>query len=318
MRADRLLSILLLLQVRRRWTARELAERMEVSERTILRDMEALCAAGVPVIADRGAGGGWRLEQEYRTNLTGLSPDEVRTLFIMKTSRMLRDLGLNRAADTAFVKLAASATHSARTEMELTRELLHVDGAGWYESSETFPLLPVVQQAVWQRRELRMTYARADGIVSERLVNPLGLVVKGGVWYLVASRDGEMRSYRVSRIQQANMGDEPCERLAAFDLAAYWKRSAAEFVAAAPRYEVALRASANYRTRLRRAKFLRIQGEETPDLNGWAMMHVRFEDEREASDYLIRAGAEAEVLNPDALRARLRQMAEEIVRLYSR
>jgi predicted DNA-binding transcriptional regulator YafY len=318
MRADRLLSILLLLQVEQRWTARALAERLEVSERTILRDMEALCAAGVPVIANRGAGGGWRLEQEYRTDLTGLSPDEVRTLFFMKTSRMLRDLGLSRAADAAFVKLAASATHAVRSEMELTQERLHIDGAGWYETSETFPLLPIVQQAVWRGCKLQMTYRRADGTVSERLVNPLGIVVKGNVWYLVASHDGKLRSYRVSRIQQADMGVEPCERPTAFDLAAYWTQSANEFIAAAPRYEVTLTASADYRARLRRAKFLRIQGEEEPDAEGWTVMQVRFEDEREACDYLIRAGAEAEVLKPDALRARLRQMAEEIVGIYSR
>ena len=207
MRADRLLSILLLLQVNKRLTARALAERLEVSERTVLRDMEALGAAGVPVTAERGAGGGWGLVPGYRSDLTGLNAAETQALFLgessHKPSRLLADLGMGRAADAALIKLLASLPVRSRRDVEYTRERLHIDGAGWYQSGEAFPLLPALQEAVWSERQVRMEYQKADGSTVERLVNPLGLVAKGSVWYLVADAEGGLRSYRVSRVRAA-------------------------------------------------------------------------------------------------------------------
>jgi len=316
MRADRLISILLLLQIGRRVTAAELAERLEVSERTILRDMEALGAAGVPVVADRGAGGGWSLAHDYRTDLTGLNVDELRTLCFGKSSRLLRDLGLDRAADAAFVKLFASATSTSRRELDLTRERLHVDGAGWYESAEQFPLLRQVQQAAWTGVKVDMTYVRADGSTWAGRIDPLGLVAKGSVWYLVAARDGDIRSYRVSRIQEMQTTEVDCERPDGFNLASHWKQAAADFVATAPQYHVVLRANVDYAQRLRRSKFLRIKSESDPDDLGWSAMCVSFEDESEACDHLIRGGGNVEVIQPEELKVRLLTQAREIVGLY--
>src|SRR5215468_2621132 len=201
MRADRLLSILMLLQVHRKMTASDLARRMEVCERTIHRDMEALGAAGVPVLADRGSGGGWRLLEGYRTNLTGLNEVEVQALFLSNPPRLLADLGLEKASDAALLKLLAALPAMQRDGAEYVRQRIHVDVAGWRQSEEAVPLLPVLQEAVWRERKLRFTYLRGDGVMVERVVDPLGLVAKGSIWYLVAAVEGEPRSYRISRLK---------------------------------------------------------------------------------------------------------------------
>ena len=317
MRADRLLSILLLLQVNKRLTARTLAERLEVSERTILRDMEALGAAGVPVTAERGTGGGWGLLQEYRTDLTGLNAAETQALFLAKSSRLLADLGMGRAADAALLKLLASLPARSRRDVEYTRERLHVDGAGWYGFGEAFPLLPALQEAVWQERQVQLDYQRADGTRRERLVNPLGLVAKGSIWYLVAGTEEGLRSYRVSRVQAACLTDTPCVRPLGFNLAAFWEQSVAELKANVPRYPATLRVAPDLLARMRRSRTLRVEREVGTDEAGWMTLCVVFEVESEACDFIIGLGAGVEVMEPVALRARVRQLAESIVAVYS-
>lgn len=316
MRADRLLSILLLLQVNTRLTARALAERLEVSERTILRDMEALGAAGVPVTAERGTGGGWGLVQGYRSDLTGLNAAETQTLFLVRSSRLLADLGTGQAADAALIKLLASLPVRSQRDVEYTRQRLHIDGAGWYQSGEAFPLLPTLQEAVWSERQVQMEYQRADGSTLERRVNPLGLVAKGSVWYLVAEADGSLRSYRVSRVRAACLSDVPCVRPPGFELAAFWEQSVAELKANVPRYPATLRVAPDLLARMRRSRTPRVEGESEPDAQGWATLSVMFEVEGEACDFILRQGASVEVLEPAALRARVQQIAESIVAVY--
>lgn len=187
MRADRLLSILLLLQVRRQITARELAQRLGVSARTIHRDMEALSGAGVPVLAERGTGGGWHLLEEYRTNLTGLSDAEVQALFLTSPGRLFADLGLARATDGALIKLLAALPTRHRHRAEDVQQRIHIDVAGWRQIEGTVPTLPLVQEAIWGERKLRIVYQRGEGRDVERIVDPLGLVAKGSLWYLVAA-----------------------------------------------------------------------------------------------------------------------------------
>ena len=316
MRADRLLSILLLLQVNTRLTARELADRLEVSERTILRDMEALSAAGVPVTAERGAGGGWHLLQEYRTDLTGLNAAEAQTLFLARSSRLLADLGMGQIAEAALLKLMASLPAGSRQDVEHTRECLHVDGAGWFKSDEAFPWLPVLQDAVWRERRVQMEYQRADGTAVSRLVDALGLVAKGSVWYLVGAVDGSMRSYRVSRVQQAQVTEEKCVRPDGFSLAAYWEQSVTEVKENIPCYPVRVRVGPELLTRLRQSQSPRIEWEEEMSEDGWTILSVMFETESEACDFILQLGSRIEVVGPAPLRARIRQVAESIVALY--
>ncbi len=316
MRADRLLSILLLLQVGRRMTARELAERLEVSERTILRDMEALCAAGVPVTADRGTGGGWSLLQDYRTDLTGLSAEEAQTLFVARSSRLLADLGLGRAADAAFIKLTASLPAAARRNIEDTRKRLHIDGAGWFQSEEAFPYLATVQEAVWQERKIRMVYLKADGTPLDRIVDPLGLVAKGNIWYFVGATDGELRSYRISRIQEASVMDAPCVLPEDFDLAEFWERSVADLRASVPRYAATVRVQSGLLRKMRHDRYVRITREEPPAADGWTVLDVLCEGEDEAYDYVMRHGPQIEILDPLPLREKVKETVRIIASRY--
>ncbi|MCU1294071.1 MAG: YafY family transcriptional regulator [Bryobacterales bacterium] len=245
MRADRLLSILLLLQSRRRMTARELAERLEVSERTILRDMDALSGSRIPVVAERGKGGGWSLLDDYQTKLTGLSPAEIQSLFLARPTRLMSDLGLKRESEAALLKLQASLPAGAREQAELARHRILVDPRGWRDPAESIASLPVLLGRNLARqtspiclcsRSLRAR--RADGSSAR-------LGCKGSTWYLVAKVEGETRTYRVSRIRQAAALDRPAAYEPDFDLAAHWEHSAAEFREKLPRYYATFLANAS-------------------------------------------------------------------------
>lgn len=322
MRADRLLSILLLLQVYRCMTARELAERLEVSERTIHRDMEALSGVGVPVVADRGVGGGWRLLGDYRTTLTGLNDAEAQALFLNIPPQLLADLGLDKASEAARTKLLAEVRGRARREAEDARQRIHVDVSGWHRPEEFVPLLPVLQQAVWQERKVQMTYSRgveqAGCDAVERVVDPLGLVAKGSVWYLIAAVEGEPRTYRVSRVQSATLLDERGLRPAGFDLAAHWQQSTREFKTKLPRYDAVLRVRQEALTRLYYpVRFSRIERIGEPDAEGWAEVAIRFQVEYEAAEFALSFGPLVEVLSPPALREKVIGLARSVLDFYA-
>src|SRR5205085_1264656 len=320
MRADRLLSILLLLQVHRRVTARALAARLEVSPRTIHRDMEALGMAGVPVVAERGSQGGWSLIEEYRTNLTGMSKDEAQALLLIQPARLLADLGLEKASDAALIKLLAALPAAHRDQAEYARQRVHVDLSGWHRTDETLACLPTIQQAIWQERKLRFVYERGPQCEAvERVVEPLGLVAKGSAWYLVAAAEGVPRSYRVSRVAEAALLDEPCARPKGFDLAAYWEASTASFKANLPRYEATLRVAPDVLPRLNFAgRFARVEHTGEPDANGWAEVRVRFDVEEMAVEYALSFGPRVEVVAPDALRDKVIEMARSVIAAFNR
>ncbi len=319
MRADRLLSILLLLQVHRRMTAHELARRLEVSERTIYRDMEALSAAGIPVTAERGAGGGCILLEAYRTNLTGLNEAEIQTLFLTRPARLLADLGLNQASEAALIKLLAALPSMRRRDAEYVRQRIHVDVAGWHQAEEAVPCLPTLQEAVWQERKLYLTYQRNDGTIVERLVDPLGLVAKGSAWYLVAAVEDELRTYRVSRMHAARVTDQACVRPRGFDLAAYWAQSSAQFIANLPRYGVTVRIAAGVLQRVYRAGgYARVEQAGPPDEDGWIKLHFLFDTEEVACGYLLSFGTQVEVVEPQELRERIIDLAASVVAFYAR
>lgn len=319
MRADRLLSIMLLLQVHQRITARELARRLEVSERTIHRDMEALSMAGVPVFAERGSAGGWALVEEYRTNLTGLNKSEIQALFLTRPARLLADLGLDKASDGAFIKLLAALPAMYREDAEYVRQRIYLDTAGWSPAQEAFPFLPIVQQAVWQERKLRFDYTRGDCPAVERLVDPLGLVAKGSAWYLVAGIESEVRSYRVSRLRNVALIDEPSVRPKDFDLAVYWEQSAASFKAKLPSYRTTMRVRREIFPRIGFAgRFARIEHAEQPDEEGWVKVAIRFDVEEMACEYALGFGARLEVLEPPELRDKVAEMAQQVVAFYAR
>jgi len=228
MRADRLMSALLLLQARGQMTGRELAEKLEVSERTVHRDMEALSVAGVPVFAMRGAHGGWQIDEDWRTQVPGLDEAELRAL-LMAQPRVLGDKRMAAAADRAIGKLMAALPQSLRASAASIRDRLYIDVTGWRGTTENMSMLAIVQDAVAQDRKLQFWYWRAGRERVERTVDPLGLIAKGSTWYLYAGTDRGNRTYRVSRMEDAKLLDEPSARPPNFNLEAAWKISAEEF-----------------------------------------------------------------------------------------
>jgi predicted DNA-binding transcriptional regulator YafY len=311
MRADRLLSIVLLLQANHRLTAGDLAARLEVSERTILRDMDALSSAGIPVIADRGVGGGWRLLDGYQTKLTGLKPAEIQSLFFARPERLMADLGLKEQAGTALLKLQAALPERARRDAEFARSRLHIDPRGWRDPGESIPALPTLLTALWHDRRVRFTYRRQLGEPGERSADPLGLVAKGATWYLVAQADAEPRTYRVSRIADPVVLDEPATPRPDFDLAAYWVRSAVEFRQQLPRYYATFRAEASV-LRWARYRGWRLE-EETLD-GDRVRIRLRFDAEAEARQFALSFGPAIDVVGPAELRDAVVAAAAEVVR----
>jgi predicted DNA-binding transcriptional regulator YafY len=314
MRGDRLLSILLLLQAHRRQTARQLAGRLEVSERTILRDMEALSGSGVPVIAERGVGGGWSLLDGFETRLTGLKSREIQSLFLSPPPGLLADLGLAQEGEIALTKLRASLPAEARAQAEFASRRILVDTRGWRDPGESVACLPVCLDALWRGRRVRFTYTGALHPVGERVADPLGLIAKGAAWYLIANTGSGPRTYRVSRMRDAEvLPDAAAAVPAEFDLAAYWRTSVAEFRQALPRYEAAFRVNPAV------MHWVRYRGwrlmEEKPEGDSIAV-RIRFDAEEEAVQFALSFGADIEVLEPGTLRRMVLSAARAIPRVY--
>ncbi|HTV06178.1 MAG TPA: YafY family protein [Acidobacteriaceae bacterium] len=304
MKADRLLSALLLLQAHGRLSGRELAERLEVSERTIHRDMESLSIAGVPIYAARGAQGGWQLEKGWRTQVPGMDPAELNAL-LMVQPRFLADPKLAAAADRAFQKLLASLSGPMRARAETIRERLYVDATGWRPSGEDLSLLSEVQDAVARDSKISFHYTRADGEAGPRTVDPLGLVSKGANWYLVAKTPRGLRTYRVSRMKSLTVLALPCERPARFDLANYWKKSTAELERQRVRYEAILMIEAKAARRILEWWTSSPVNEGPPAPDGWLKLRIQFESEEQARFIALGFGPAAQVVAPDTLRDRV-------------
>jgi len=241
MRADRLLSILMLLQSKGRMTARDLAEQLEVSERTIYRDLEALGMAGIPIYTERGPGGGCSLLDGYQTKLTGLTEIEVRALFLLTMAAPLADLGLGKVLEEALLKLTAALPASSREQVEQVHQRFHVDTTWWYHTADEQVTLQTIQQAIWQNSQLRMVYSQDNSNWCEQIIEPYGLVAKAGVWYLVSASHTGYCVYRVSRIQSITTIGEHFVRATDFDLADYWSEYCAQAEHAHPQYAIPLR-----------------------------------------------------------------------------
>ncbi|MFI1421945.1 helix-turn-helix transcriptional regulator [Streptomyces sp. NPDC020731] len=305
MRADRLLSLLLLLQNRGRMTAPELAAELEVSVRTVYRDVEALGASGVPVRAERGPEGGYRLMEGYRTRLTGLTDAEAGSLVLAGLPGPARDLGLGAVLASAQLKIEAALPGELADQARRVRERFHLDAPAWFRDADPVPHLEPIARAVWERRVLETHYRRWRGDV-RREMRPLGLVLKGGIWYLVALAEDAVRTYRVSRFQAVTETGERFTRPAGFDLAAYWAESSRRMEAALRQGTARLRLSPRGQKLLPMqfgAAGVRALADAGPaDGRGWVEVELAVESEAVATGDLLRLGVEAEVLGPAGLR----------------
>ncbi|AGM03708.1 helix-turn-helix transcriptional regulator [Amycolatopsis keratiniphila] len=314
MRASRLLSVLLLLQNRGRMTAEELATELEVSVRTVYRDVEALSAAGVPVYADRGRTGGYQLVDGYRTRLTGLTEEEAQSLSLAGLPGAATELGLGAVLAAAQLKLHAAMPSELRAGAGKISERFHLDVPGWHRGIESLPRLSELADAVWHGRRIKVRYERWGQRKVDRVLDPLGLILKAGNWYLAARCDGTDRTYRISRIEELEDLGETFERPLDFDLARYWHEWSEQFEKRMYSRMAVVRLNEFARILLPfylgavGARALRETPAE-PDENGWLTMELPVEPGESAVGELLRFGGNLEVLEPPELRERL---AEEI------
>jgi predicted DNA-binding transcriptional regulator YafY len=322
MRASRLLSVLLLLQDRGRMTAQQLADELEVSVRTVYRDMEALAAAGVPLYADPGHDGGYRLVHGYRTRLTGLTHEEAEALSLAGLPGPAADLGLGSVLATAQLKLMAALPHELRDRTGVLRQRFHLDTAGWYARTEPTPHLAAVVDAVWHQQRVRIRYRRwkAPQEVT-RTLEPYGLVLKAGRWYLVASHSDSVRTYRISQILRIRILEDHFDRPYDFDLAAHWGSYLEEFDARRYQDEAVVRLSPHIMEQL--PDFLDpavvraahdTAGPPGPD--GRVQVVIPIESVEHAAGMLLRLGTDAEVLAPTELRALIAKTVATLAHVY--
>lgn len=321
MRASRLLSLLLTLQTRRRVSAEALAREFEVSIRTIYRDIDQLSAAGVPVYAERGRAGGFQLHEGYRTRLTGLTPAEAEALLLAGVGGAAADLGIGKEAAAAQLKMLASLPPDAGARAQRVLSRFHLDPAPWYARIEPLEILPTLAAAVWRDQCIRIGYESWAGRVTRDL-DPLGLVLKAGVWYLVAAAKGKPRTYRVSNIQSLDLLDRSFVRPSRFNLARHWVDAAASFEARLLGGRAIIRVSPEGRRLLRdnypaasralEARHTRVKPA------GWVRAEIPVEDMSQSVRQLLRLGAEAEVLGPPTLRKAVADEAQRVAALYAR
>jgi predicted DNA-binding transcriptional regulator YafY len=324
MRASRLLSILMLLQARGRISAPALAAELEVSLRTVYRDIDELSAAGVPVYAERGRDGGFQLLDGWRTRLTGLTALEAQALFLAGLPGPAAELGLAEVMQAAQLKLLAALPAGWQGDASRIGARFHLDPVGWFRDNAPVDQLPAIAAAVWNERRLRMRYESWNGEV-EREIAPLGLVLKAGIWYLAAAVapaiDGDIRTYRLSNIRALSVLDESFIRLPDFDLAAYWAESTRRFETEIYRDSATLRVSLRGLKQLREMSAAVAEAAartaEVPDGEGWVRVVIPIESAEHAAGELVRLGAEAEILAPAPLRERIGETARRLAALYA-
>ena len=319
MLASRLLSILLTLQSKGQATARELAETFEVSVRTIYRDVDELSAAGVPIYAEKGRNGGFRLLDGYRTRLTGLDRGEAEALFLAGLPGAAAQLGLGEALQRMRLKLLAALPDQTRGDAERVGARFHLDPVSWFKGADEQALLPELAVAVWSGRRVRLRYDSWARVV-DREVEPLGVVLKAGVWYLVAAVDGQPRTYRVASILALEVLEEAATAPPGFDLAAFWAKFCGDYEARMQAGRARLKATDSALRRLAReseAIALAVRDAGPPDAEGRREVTIPIETGSEAIPPLLRLGHEVEVLDPPELRAAMAEAARKLAAVYA-
>jgi predicted DNA-binding transcriptional regulator YafY len=321
-RASRLISLVLLLQSRGSMTGAELARELEVSERTVSRDVLALGAAGIPVYSDRGRAGGYRLVDGYRTRLTGMTRDEAEALFLSGLPGPLRELGLAEAMIAARLKVTAALPAELRDAAARVAARFLLDAPGWFGAKDTPPTLTTLAKATWSDHVLQVAYRRGERVV-ERTVQPYALVLKAGAWYLVGRVGDGLRVYKVDRFVSVRDTGETFTRDDDVDLAEFWARRAGEFERSLLAERVTVRLSPRGLRGLRHA-VVRLAAQEAersvrgePDEDGWVTTEVPVESMEVAYHELLALGPEVEVVEPPELRARMKGAAESMRSRYS-
>jgi predicted DNA-binding transcriptional regulator YafY len=319
-RADRLIAIVLLLQTHGQLTAAQLAERLETSERTIRRDLDALSGAGVPVYAQRGRGGGWALLNGHRLDVSGLTAGEARALFLVAGPNALAGLGDEPRVRSALRKLLAALPESVRDEAEAANSAMLVDPSRWGKTAEQAPRhLDTLQDAVVRGVQIEISYAKPGQAPAPRVVHPFGLVAKNGVWYLLAGAEAGLRTFRVSRVRAVLVTEDPVVRPDDFDLATAWEDVQRNLPKRMGTVPVDLRVDPKLVGRIHAllGGWVALEPLEVSDPDGWARFRASFPHERVAAAELARFADAVEVLSPEPVRAELARIGRELSARYA-
>jgi len=316
MRADRLLSIVLLLQKHQQMKAKTLAKSLGVTERTIYRDIEALSLSGIPVYTKTGPDGGCFLDEHYRMRLNWFTETELQTLLYTGSTTVLSDLGIQSVADNAILKLLSMLPTRIQQQAEMMQQRLYLDPSSWYDGGDEHPMLPSLKEAVWKDMKISVDYETWEGDPRQLTLFPYSLVYKSGRWYLVAfdEEKQQMRTYRVSRIQDLQTSKISFERDSQFDISEYWTKSSDTFKQRVPEYPVTLRAKTSaliYFQHMLSGRYKILQRDDE-----WNLIRVKYTVFEEARTSVLGLGTEVEVIEPRELHEAVIQQAQAIVDKY--
>ena len=313
MRADRLLAMMMLLQTEGKMTSQRLADKLEVSRRTILRDIDALSAAGVPVYAEGGHGGGIVLDEQYRTTLASLRENEIGTLFIGSNTQLLNEIGLGDAAESTLLKLRAVLPISHQPSVEHIRQRILIDPIWWWHDAQPLPWWDQLQQAVFEDRCIQVVYERNNGEIAERVLEPYSLVAKSSVWYLIANHSGELHTYRVLRFHQIELLDRYFQRQEDFDLSRHWQEQLQRFGELISDYAFTLRMDPKKINFIKTIVSGRYQQVEPIEADGWVTIQFHLESMDLARMLVFGLGENATVVEPQELQEVIFSTAQAIL-----
>ncbi len=309
MRADRLLGMMLLLQTHGKMTASALAEKLEVSRRTILRDINALSTAGVPIYASGGHGGGIALDEQYHSTLAGMKEAEIRTLFLNDVQPILTELGLGDAGASSLAKLRAILPERHLTAVDAMRQRILIDPTWWWHEQDASAWWDALQRAVYEDYLIDVDYERYDGQMVRRVLEPYSLVAKSSVWYLVAVHAGARRTYRVQRLRRVEVLEQHFVREADFDLPTYWRTHMTTF-----RDEISAAFICTLRVRTARLPFIQQivpgRSDVIAQADDWLTVQLQLETVDLAKMLLFGLGEDARIIQPAALRHAVLESAD--------
>lgn len=314
MRADRLLTLILLLQTRGKLTAKELAEELGVSRRTILRDINALSFSGIPVYSEGGHGGGIALIEEYRTSLTGLNKSEVQTLFLTSNNQALRDVGLGNASENLLMKLLTALPKAHHSTADHIRQRLMIDPTWWWHDTVTSPFWDELQQAVYEDRLIEAIYENFDGTIAERVLAPYSLICKSSLWYLLAERDGELRTYRVTRFHSIRVLEQSFTRRPDFDLPTYWQEHVKNFENIVGEYHCTLRIHPEREMFVKWLMPGRWELVQVADERGWITFSLMMDTDLLAKMLVFGLAGFVEIISPAELTESVAAQAREVLK----
>ncbi len=320
MRADRLLSLLMLLQTRGRLTAAQLSKELEVSKRTIYRDIDSLSISGIPVYADGGPGGGYSLLDSYKTDLTGLTKEETEALFLLSIPGPAADLKLNKEMKNALLKLSSSLPADLKKTEDLLKQRIHFDTNPWFQRSEKIGFLEQIQESVWNDRKIKIIYSDKNDNRTERIVSPFGLVAKAGIWYLIADTVKGYRVFKIARILEFETLEELFERPENFLLEDFWHDWCSGFERSLKGYKTVLKFSPEG-IKIAESIWPGLKKRNTnaeSEADGWKTVNFTFANIYEAAGQILEFGPVVKVIKPAELQKRIQSQAHKIVELYKK